>query len=175
MEKSQEEEQYQQAMITSLRLLAASPKSSQEIRKKLAERGYSKNNIDRALTELGAQGVLDDSVYAKDLVARLIHGKAAGKFRIAFELKRHGVSEKIRHELLESITPEAELERALEQAQLKWQGWRNLDLQKRKKRLHDFLIRKGYDFQLAQEVLYRLVKNTPKDNFCHYEKTKINQ
>ncbi len=165
MDELQNEEQYKQALITSLRLLAASPKSGQEIRKKLTDKGYAKNNIDRALQELQKQGVLDDSLYAKDLVARLMHGKAAGKFKIAFELKRHGVSEKIRSDLLDSITPEAESERALEQARAKWTGWKNVEPQKRKKRLYDFLVRKGYNFQIAQDVLQQLVKEPLGDDF----------
>lgn len=159
------DEQYKQAMITSLRLLAASPKSGQELKKKLTEKGYSKTNIDRALKDLSEQGILDDSVYAKDLTARLVHGRSAGKFKVAFELKRHGVPEKLRNELLNAISPEDELARALEQSRFKWASWKNLDLQKRQKRLYDFLIRKGYDFQIAQNVLRELAKDSTDHEF----------
>ncbi|HNX69388.1 MAG TPA: RecX family transcriptional regulator [Candidatus Omnitrophota bacterium] len=164
MDTSQEDEQYKQALITSLRLLAASPKSGGEIRKKLESKGYGKSSIDRALRELSAQGVLDDSVFAKDLVARLTGVNNAGRYKVAFELKRHGVPEKIRNELLETLSPEAELERALEQSRLKWAGWATLDPQKKKKRLYDFLIRKGYDFQIAQEVLQKLTRDPAGDD-----------
>ena len=156
MDASQEAEQYKQALITSLRLLAASPKSGTELRKKLAAKGYSDTVVTRALKTLAAQGILDDSLYAKDLVTRLTQFKAAGKHRVAFELKRHGVPIKIQNELLGSITSDEEASRALELARLKWTGWLKLDPQKRKKRLYDFLIRKGYDFQIAQDVLVKL-------------------
>ncbi|HOW88371.1 MAG TPA: regulatory protein RecX, partial [Candidatus Omnitrophota bacterium] len=123
MAKTLAEEQTKQALITALRLLAASPKSDQELRKKLAAKGYPREILERAINELKAQGVLDDRVYAKDLMARLTQGKAAGRYRVAFELKRHGVPQKIREELLDTLTDEAETERALEQARLKWVGW----------------------------------------------------
>jgi regulatory protein len=163
MEKTLAEEQSKQALITCLRLLAASPKSSQELKRKLSDKGYSAEIIDQALQDLRTQGVLDDTRYAKDLMARLTLGKAVGRHKIAFELKRHGISKKISSELLETLSDEEEMERALEQARLKWGGWSKLDPQKRKKRLYDFLIRKGYDFQIAQDILQKLVKE-PEDS-----------
>ena len=114
MDKAQEEEQTKQALITCLRLLAASPKSGQELRKKLAAKGFSAESIDQALMDLRTQGVLDDTLYAKDLVARLTLGKAAGRHKIAFELRRHGISKKISDELLKTLSSEDETERALE-------------------------------------------------------------
>jgi regulatory protein len=158
MDKTLAAEQSKQALITCLRLLAASPKSSQELRKKLTDKGYADEIIDQALENLKTQGVLDDTMYAKDLVARLTLGKCVGRHKIAFELKRHGISKKISEEMLETLTNEDELERALEQSRLKWAGWSKLDPQKRKKRLYDFLIRKGYDFQIAQDILQKLTR-----------------
>jgi regulatory protein len=164
MEKTQTEEQIKQAFITSLRLLAASPKSGQELKKKLAGKGYADGIIDEALSRLRAQGTLDDTLYARDLMTRLTQGKAAGRHKVAFELKRHGVSQKIRNELLESLSDTDESERALEQARLKWSGWSRLDPQKRKKRLYDYLVRKGYDFQIVQEILRKFSKESPDDD-----------
>lgn len=163
MDKTSAEEQARQAVITVLRLLAASPKSSQVIKKKLAAKGFPDDVIEHALNELRGQGILDDTKYAQDLMARMTLGKAAGRHRIAFELKRHGIPQKVRNELLDTISNEDEAERALEQARLKWPGWSKLDPQKRKKRLYDFLIRKGYDFQIAQDILQRLSKEPTSD------------
>ena len=163
MEKTLAEEQSKQAIITCLRLLAASPKSGQELRKKLEGKGYSAETIDRAIGDLEIQGILDDTVYAKDLVARLTLGKCAGRHKIAFELKRHGISKKISDKMLGALSSEDETERALEQARLKWTGWSRLDPQKRKKHLYDFLMRKGYDFQIVQDILQKLSKEPADD------------
>ncbi len=163
MDKTLVEEQTKQAIITCLRLLAASPKSGQELKKKLAGKGFADEIVDQALEQLRTQGILDDTLYAKDLVTRLTLGKSAGRHKIAFELKRHGISKKITDELLETLSNEDETERALEHSRLKWSGWSKLDPQKRKKRLYDFLIRKGYDFQIAQDVLQKLSKEPSID------------
>ena len=163
MDKTLAEEQTKQAFITCLRLLAASPKSGQELKRKLTGKGYSAEAIDQALSNLKTQGILDDTAYAKDLMSRLTLGKCVGRHKIAFELKRHGISKKISDELLETLSNEDETGRALEQARLKWAGWSKLDPQKRKKRLYDFLIRKGYDFQIAQDILQKLSKESSND------------
>ena len=163
MDIAQTDELIKQAFITSLRLLAASPKSGQELKKKLTGKGYSDAVIDEALSRLRAQGVLDDTLYARDMMMRLTLGKAAGRHKVAFELKRHGVSQKIRNELLETLSDADESGRALDSARLKWAGWSKLDPQKRKKRLYDFLIRKGYDFQIAQDILQKLSKESSDD------------
>ncbi len=164
MDKTSAKEQGKQALVTCLRLLAASPKSSQELRKKLADKGYPEPVVEKAISHLREQGVLDDTSYAKDLIARLTLGRSAGRHKIAFELKRHGISKKISDEMLGTLSTEDETERALEQARLKWGGWSSLDPQKRKKRLYDFLIRKGYDFQIAQDVLQKLSKDVSDDD-----------
>ena len=163
MDKPLAEGQTKQAFITCLRLLAASPKSGQELRKRLADKGFSVESIDQALHDLRTQGVLDDTLYAKDLMARLTLGKCVGRHKVAFELKRHGISKQISDDLLETLSIEDETERALEQARVKWAGWSQLDPQKRTKRLYDFLIRKGYDFQVAQDILQKLSKEPASD------------
>jgi regulatory protein len=163
MDKMLADEQTKQAIITCLRLLAASPKSGKELRKKLEGKGYSTGTIDQAISDLEIQGLLDDSAFAKDLVARLTLGPGAGRHKIAFELKRHGISKRISDKILGALSSEDETGRALEQARLKWAGWSRLDPQKRKKRLYDFLIRKGYDFQIAQDILQKLSKEPSDD------------
>lgn len=163
MEPIQETGQYKQAVITSLRLLAASPKSGTELEKKLISKGFAAPVVAQALKDLTAQGVLDESVYAQDLVTRLTQSSGVGKYRVAFELKRHGVPRKIRDELLGALNPDEEAARALEMARLKWPAWQKLESHKRKKRLYDFLIRKGYDFQIAQDVLAKLDKESLSD------------
>jgi len=155
------DEPTKQALITSLRLLAASPKSRKELKTKLESKGYPAEAIASALNELSDQGILDDSAYAKNLTGQLVHGKSAGKHKIAFELKRHGVSDAVRKNVLNSITENDEKERALEVARLKWPQFSKLDPRKGKKKLFDHLIRKGYDFQTVHEVIETVARSVP--------------
>ena len=85
------DEPSKQALITALRLLAASPKSLRELKARIEAGGYPADAVRFALDELVAQGILDDKAYARNLANQLIHGKSSGRHKIAFELKRHGV------------------------------------------------------------------------------------
>ncbi|HOE69198.1 MAG TPA: regulatory protein RecX [Candidatus Omnitrophota bacterium] len=158
------DEKSKQALITALRLLAASPKSQRELRTKLEAKGYPVMAVQFAMNELSGQGVLDDKAYAKNLTTRLMQGSAAGRRRVAFELKHHGVPEKVQREILGSLTESNERARALELARSKWPSLSKLEPAKRKKKLFDHLIRKGYDYHVVRDVLETVARDTPDDD-----------
>ena len=151
-----ETSQKKQAWITSLRLLAASSKSGHELARRLDEKGYPKDVIAGTLAELEKKGLLNDRTYADQLVAKNVLGRPAGMRKIAFELKRHGIPPKIQEELLARLTPESEAERARELAGRQWERCKPLPLRNRKEKVYDFLIRRGFDFQTAREVVDQL-------------------
>lgn len=142
-----------QARVTALRLLAATAKTRKELAAKLEERGFSTNIVCVVLDRLEEDGLLSDRVYAKDLFNRYRFSKPSGQRRIAFELKRHGVPEKIREEILEQIDEASELDAARDVARGRWARTEGLETVKRKKKIYDFLIRRGFDFQVAKNVM----------------------
>ena len=150
------ESQKKQAWITSLRLLAASPKSERELSRKLEEKGYDAAVIRETLQGLQQRGILNDRAYAQTIAARSLAGRPAGIRKISFEMKKHGIPPPIQEEILSGITPEQELERARETGSQRWKRFASIPIEKRKKRVYDFLIRRGFDFQIARDVLESL-------------------
>lgn len=148
-----EDEKRKQAQISALRMLAASPKSSQDLKRKLSGKGFDTPTIEATLSNLQKQGLLSDKAYAQNLVSRYTSGQPSGTKRIAFELKRRGIPPKIRQELLEALSPAEETERAREIATARWQRLEKLPLEKRKKRLYDFLLRRGFEYEIIREVV----------------------
>lgn len=148
-----DESQKKQAWISSLRLLAASPKTRGELAKKLTEKGYPEEIVRQTLDQLESQGLLSDRAYAVNLLSRFVHAQPSGRRRIAFEMKKRGVPAKIREDVLSQVTPEQEADRAREIGLARWERFKNLDEPKRKKRVYDFLIRRGFDFQLVRDVV----------------------
>ena len=59
--------QQNQAWVTSLRLLAATPKTRKELANKLAGKGFSESVVEETLDKMEAQGLLSDLAYAKNL------------------------------------------------------------------------------------------------------------
>ncbi len=155
--------QLKQAWLTSLRLLTATPKSRRDLSKKLLDKGYPEAVVQETLDQLEKQGFLSDLTYAKNLVSRLTHEKPSGRRKISFELKRRGVPAKIQEELLAEIDSTSESQKALELAEAKWQSWARLPDEKRRKRLYDYLMRRGFDFQIARETLEHLESNIHED------------
>ncbi len=149
-------EQKKQASVSALRMLAATPKSRKELNAKLADKGYPADVINETLDKLESQGLLNDRAYAQNLASRYVHGKPSGKRRIAFEMKRRGVPPAIQQEVLGQMDPEAERERGREIAAGRWASWARLEPLKRRKKIFDFLIRRGFDFDLVRDLVEEL-------------------
>ena len=146
--------QEKQAWASSLRLLASTPKSRKELETKLSDKGYASEVVQKTLNELEEKGFLSDEIYAQNLVSRFTQGSPSGRRKIAFELKRHGIPNKLREGILEALDPEAEIERAREIGFARWQRLEKLEPQKRKKRVFDFLIRRGFEFGAIQNLIH---------------------
>jgi regulatory protein len=145
--------QKKQAWVTALRLLAATPKSSRELEKKLTEKGYPETVIRDTLSGLQEKGILDDFQYARNVASRFVYGKPSGMRKIEFELKKRHISPEIREDILGSLTEEEERERAREIGRMKWDAWARLSAEKRKKKTYDFLVRRGFDFSVARDLI----------------------
>ncbi len=148
-----DDSQKKQATIVILRLLAASPKSRAEISKKLAQKGFDETVITQALDDFERQGILNDKVFAKDVVSKFVHAKPSGSRKIKFELQKHGLSPKTVSEMMESLDSSEETERARELARARWDRLGNIELEKRKKRVFDFLLRRGFDYQTVRDIM----------------------
>lgn len=151
-----DESQKKQAMIIALRILAASPKSRMEITRKLKEKGFPPEVIAETLMGLEKSGYLNDKSYAQNLAFKFTQAKPSGSRKLKFELKRHGISEKVREEILSGMTEEDEKTRALETGTARWERFQTLDPEKRRKRVFDFLMRRGFDYNVVREVMNEL-------------------
>lgn len=153
------DDQKQQAKVTLLKLLAASPKSRRDLKKKLELKGFRGEVIDSALEEFERLGILSDRAYAKDIVTKFTDYKPSGKRKISFELKRKGISTKLREEVLETVDRDAELDRAREVARAKWERLREQSFEKKQKKVYDFLMRRGFEYQDCRTAIEEIKKS----------------
>ncbi len=160
MTATEKKEQEKQAFVTSLRLLAASPKSRKSLERKLEEKGYDAGIIARVVKRLEAQGLLDDRAFAQLVFESLLGRRRSGRKRIAFELERKGIADALVGEVLEKYTPEDEREKARELARDKWERWQKLEGPKRRKKVYDFLVRRGFEFDLCRNVVNEVARGT---------------
>lgn len=78
--------------------LSSVPRSRREVYIKLRDKGYDKDVIDETMSRLAAYKYVDDKAYAECYIKS--KSKQYGKFRLAAELKKKGVSSEIIDELL---------------------------------------------------------------------------
>ena len=102
------------------------------------------------------RGILNDAAYAKNLAERLTYARPSGRYKINFELKRHKISPQIREEILSKLNPEDEIAKARKIARDRWERFKNLPEEKRGKRVYDYLIRRGFEFQIARDLIDEL-------------------
>ena len=157
--------QYKRARERALRLLALRGRSRAELRKKLAERDFSKSVIDRVLENLGALGYLDDEAFAVNRARHLAVNRLYGDRKIAEQLREKGVDpEPARAAIREVREGFPELEGIARSAARKLQG-RGLESLGKKERLAlaRTLQGKGYHLALILDYLGTYEEGTAYD------------
>lgn len=151
-------EQERQAVISSLRILTASPKSRKQLEGKLKEKGFDRKIVEKTLSRLEGEGLLNDRIYAQAVAGSFLNVRVSGRRRIAYELKKRGIQESIIDDVLRSVSADDEKARAQELAGRHNEKWSRIDPRSRRKKIYDFLLRRGFDYNLSREVVENLGK-----------------
>ena len=131
-----------------LGLLAASARSARDLRRRLVLKGEPAAMADLAIQKLIDNGLLNDADYARQLTRSKMTGPGHSRRRMQQELFKRGVSRDVADDAIadvmsdESIDTGAIIERV---ARRKARSLARLDPEARKRRLYDFLARRGYD------------------------------
>ncbi len=141
------------SLATSYRILAAGANTCFELRRKLRHKGYPEDVVEETVELLKKDRFLNDQDVAKGLINRFRYSQPSGRQKIAFELKKRGVPADISEPLLEELSFEDEEEMGRDVGLRKWNALGGADLQKKKKNVYDFLIRRGFNFQTVRDLV----------------------
>jgi regulatory protein len=146
-----------------LRIIEKTYKTQKQIYDKLIMKEYDKKTIEKVLDFLKEYNLLDDEKYAEAYIKDKI--KDQGKNKIKYTLIGRGISEDIIVEKLGLIDIDKEEQVATSLAEKKYiiLVKSENDSKKIYKKLGDYLIRKGYKFQLIKTVLNKILKDTSYD------------
>ncbi len=162
--KTKESPQFKQGYLYAVRLLTASKKSAKEVAKRLKDKGYESSVIETVVESLKTQGILNDRKMVDETVQWAKQAKRFGKRRVALELKKKGITQNIIDSALQNYSKEEERKTAYSLAEVRWQKIKNIESQKRKRRLFDFLINRGFDFELSREIINQLDSQKANDD-----------
>ncbi len=152
MEAASDGENYKKAKGYALRLFKLRPRSEAELEKKLAGRACPPDIVVRLIEEFKALQVIDDPAFAKVwLQGRL---KKYGFRRVARELTDKGIPRECIDAVWQEIRQdhdEAAVARALLERRARL--CRDLPSLKRRKRLTDYLERRGFTATVIREAV----------------------
>ncbi|MBL7069271.1 MAG: regulatory protein RecX [Candidatus Omnitrophica bacterium] len=145
------------ALRSCYRLLAVRDRSEKELKARLKTKGYSDRRIDEAIGCLKDKDLLDDARFARDWIKNRAAFRPKGLLALKNELVRKGVDAGI----IDSVIKEEELgyneyetAKSLTDRKIETLGGQNG--LKRKKTIYDYLARRGFSFDVINDIVDRI-------------------
>ena len=146
------------AYQAALRFLESRPRSSAEVRERLARKEFAPPAIDTAIARLSELGLVDDGAFARFWVENRQIARPRGAGALRDELRRKGIDADVIAEVLgdpDLAGDEAEKAMALARAALrKYAG--ATDRQAFARRMGGYLQRRGFGFDVIRPILDQL-------------------
>jgi regulatory protein len=142
------------AREAALRLLAVRARSEGELSDRLRRKGFSEDLTAAVVFSLAEVGLVDDEAFARAWADERVRLRPVGPRRLAQEL----LSKKVNRDLAARVVDEtfrehSELELARRAVEKKARVPGGADGGKRRARLHSFLVRRGFSYEVAAAVL----------------------
>jgi regulatory protein len=145
------------ARRAALRLLARTRKSTNEVRRHLAQKRFEEDAIGEAIAYAQEVGALDDAGFARRFIRQQQKRGAAGPLRLRDDLRARGVEEAtIKGALDETIDPVEMEEAARRLARKKCESLRQLEPGPRRRKCLEHLRRRGFEAELAERLIAEL-------------------
>ena len=149
-------EEKKKAKDRALNFLSYRDRSEKEIRTKLKDVGYEENIIEWVIGELKRLKLIDDQKFAQSYAQTQMITRPMGEYFLRKELKQKGIGGELIEETVSKIFQEKDqLTVAVELAHKRLKRFKNIDEIKAKKRVSDFLLRRGFSWEIVSQVLER--------------------
>jgi regulatory protein len=147
-------ENRKQAMNKAYRLLAYRARSKKELSDRLSRDGYEASIINEVMAELERLELVNDRVFAIQYARIRMISKPVGAFMLRRELAEKGTPpEFIQIGIEEAFKEKSEREVAIMLARKKKDSLKNMEELKARKRISDFLIRRGFAWDIINDIL----------------------
>ena len=140
---------------SAFRYLAGRAHSEKELRTKLRRKQYDETLVDQIIAELKQAKLIDDRGFALSFARNRMVSKPMGERLLRQELWQKGLAEKLIDETIKQIYAEMSQEDvALQLLEKRRPRYKNLAQKEQKKRLYDFLVRRGFGWDVLNDVLH---------------------
>ena len=149
-------DEFKRAKTVSFQFLKIRNRSEKEIRTQLLKKKIPTEIIDQTIPYLKKLELINDRQFARDWIAMRLQ-KPMGRRRIFFELKEKGISEEILEEEITAVPRQEKEEQIVETlARRRLERYKNLDETKQKRRVFEYLARRGFEVDTVKKVVERL-------------------
>jgi regulatory protein len=153
LEALRQADERQQAHEAALRLLAYHPRSEAELRSRLARRRLPPDIVQEAIERVREQGLLDDAAFARYWVDARQQSSPRGHRLLRRELLSKGIAVETAAQAVATV---AEEEIARRVAEKKARSLHDLDYPTFRRRLGQFLLRRGFPYDTARALVDEL-------------------
>lgn len=140
------------------RLLAVRPRTEGELRKRLFQKKFSADLVEKTIEQCRKYGYLDDIKFARAVCEEALRGKPIGKKMLKMKLVKFELPEDVVESALASyFTPDRERGLAVKaiERKLKQIGGKKLGREEIKIKLYRYLIGRGF----SQEIISRAMED----------------
>jgi len=169
IQKMQAEDARERAVQQALLFLSYRARSEAEIRKNLRKHEIPEEFIEETLARLRQDGLANDDQFARAWVENRTTFRPRSRRMMALELRQKGLDEETASAALKEIDDEA---LAYEAAQKKATRFAELEWQNYRKKLSEFLARRGFSYAVISPVVAKLWNETHHKEH-HYEDEDI--
>jgi len=157
--KGLKDKEFLRAKNCAYRLLGYRLRSTKEINERLKKRGFSLGIIKKTVKYLEGLDYLSDENFAKFWVQSKIKSSPVGWSLMQYQLRQKGIADKTIETVLKNYAPlynEADAAKKLINSRINYyKGSKGLKL---KRKLYDYLRRRGFSQEVIQEVIGQKVK-----------------
>ena len=150
----QNEDTLELAYQKSLHLLGYRPRSENEVRRKLSEKGFSVEVIDSVSERLKSSGLIEDRQFAKNWVENRVTFRPRSHRMMAIELRQKGVTDDAIQEALDTSADDAAL--AYDAAVRYSRRLSGLEWGEFRERIYGYLRRRGFSYGTISTAVQRL-------------------
>lgn len=148
----------EQALQKLKQYCAYQERSHQEVKDKLYQLGVWKRDHDPIIATLIEENYLNEERFAIAYAGGKFRMKHWGRVKITYELKQKQVSPYLIKKALKQITEEDYQQTLDKLADERYASLKSEQYLIRRKKTSDYLIAKGYEINLVQQVLARLIE-----------------
>ena len=165
IEQLQAEEARERAFQQAMLFLSYRARSESEIRQNLRKHEYPEPVIEQTITRLRENGLANDKQFARAWVENRSTFRPRSRRLMAMELRQKGLDAEAVSSAVERVDDEA---LAYEAAQKRAARLKDLEWNEFRKKLSDFLARRGFSYSVVAPVVTRIWNEAHADEH-HYE------